>query len=390
LRIGSLDTPEAIAAVAPTIRRDNELQIENLLPMHLAIPEILHARGVIDDPGKVVLVLSSAPDEVRTLVVEPVIHRSVMWVSSNERTSSDLPLYKQHPDENYWFEYLTGERVLYLRYREVQNTGGENIREFASDLEMFLADNPVDALIIDLRGNSGGNNYLNQPLLHAIIGASRVNRPGRLFTVIDRGTFSAAMMFAVDLESHTRTIFVGEPTGGKPNHYGDSRKIQLPNTGLTVRASSLYWQYSSPGDVRPWIAPEIAVPVASAEYFAGRDPVLEEILSILRSPAEVPDDAFEGDWQGVLSARSEKIDLVLHLRREDGAWKAQLDLPGQGVTGIELQAVFVERGRLRFMLPGQTVPLQFTGALRGSWIIGQVEQEGALSIMVAGRPASRD
>ena len=36
----------------------------------------------------------------------------------------------------------------------------------------------------------------------------------------------------------TEAVFVGEPTAGKPNSYGDSRRITLPNSGVTVRAST--------------------------------------------------------------------------------------------------------------------------------------------------------
>ena len=297
----------------------------------------------------------------------------------------DPPLYRRHPERNYWFESLDEENAVYLRYREVQNFGDETIRDFASRLEEFLAANRTAALIIDLRGNSGGNNYLNQPLLHAIIRSSQVNRPGRLFVVIDRGTFSAALMFAVDLERHTNAVFVGEPTGGKPNHYGDSRKIQLPNTGLTVRISSLYWQYSSPRDERPWIAPQIAVSVGSDDYFGGQDPAVEVVQQILQSSAETAASSFEGDWPGVLSARSEKISFVLHLVSQEASWKAQLDLPDLGVAGMELQGVSVDGGKLQFTLSGQGTPLRFEGTLRHGWIIGEAEQGGALSIFVAGR-----
>jgi hypothetical protein len=57
---------------------------------------------------------------------------------------------------------------------------------------------------------------LNRPLIHRLIRCDTINQWGKLFVVIGRRTFSAAMNLAVDLERHTRALFVGEPTGGAP------------------------------------------------------------------------------------------------------------------------------------------------------------------------------
>ena len=51
-----------------------------------------------------------------------------------------------------------------------------------------------------------------------------------------------------DLEEYTDAVFVGEPSAGKPNSYGDSRTITLPNSGITVRVSIYYWQRTHPLD----------------------------------------------------------------------------------------------------------------------------------------------
>ena len=50
-------------------------------------------------------------------------------------------------------------------------------------------------------------------------------------------------------------------------------------SGIEVRISTRYWQKGGPDDHRPWIAPELPVAVSSADYFSGRDPVLEAVLS---------------------------------------------------------------------------------------------------------------
>jgi hypothetical protein len=87
------------------------------------------------------------------------------------------------------------------------------------------------------------------------------------------------MMAAVMLERQTGTIFVGEPTGASPNHFGDSNLFTLPNSGATMMHSSIYWQLSDPDDDRPWIAPDIPVKLLSKDFISGRDPALETILA---------------------------------------------------------------------------------------------------------------
>ena len=83
-----------------------------------------------------------------------------------------------------------------------------------------------------------------------------------------------------------------EPTGARPNMYGDNVQIVLPNSGLVVNASSLHWVYSEPRDARPWIVPDIAAELSSADYRARRDPALEAILRHVPSAADAETVAF--------------------------------------------------------------------------------------------------
>jgi hypothetical protein len=54
--------------------------------------------------------------------------------------------------------------------------------------------------------------------------------------------------------------------------------VALPWSGLNVSISNRYHE-SIPGDTREWNEPEIPVELASRDYFANRDPVLDAVLS---------------------------------------------------------------------------------------------------------------
>lgn len=73
-------------------------------------------------------------------------------------------------------------------------------------------------------------------------------------------------------------VFVGDPTGGSPNLYANARPVNLSSSGIKVNVSSHYFDCASPNDPRPWIAPDISAELSSADYFAGRDSVLQAAI----------------------------------------------------------------------------------------------------------------
>ena len=121
------------------------------------------------------------------------------------------------------------------------------------------------ALITGVTGQDGS--YLAELLIskgylvHGLIRCDKVNRPGHLFVLAGRRTFSAAMNGAVDVERNTNALFVGEPTGSSPNFVGEEEPFTLPYSKLRVNISTLAWQSSYPQDRRTWIAPTLYTPL---------------------------------------------------------------------------------------------------------------------------------
>ncbi len=161
----------------------------------------------------------------------------------------------------------------------------ETIAAFAGRLRTFVDSAAVNRVVLDLRLNRGGDGTLNRPLLLSLIRSPKLEGPGRLFVLIGRSTFSAAQFLVHDLEQYTDAVFVGEPTAGKPNSYGDSRRITLPNSGVTVRASIYYWQRGHPLDTRRWKGPDVAAELTSRDYRANLDPAMREVLAYRTEPS---------------------------------------------------------------------------------------------------------
>jgi hypothetical protein len=85
-------------------------------------------------------------------------------------------------------------------------------------------------------------------------------------------------MLVTELMKYSNATFVGEPTASKGNHYGDSYRIVLPNSKVTLRVSTLWHQYLDSRDKREMIAPQIPAQLTFADYAAGKDPVLSAAL----------------------------------------------------------------------------------------------------------------
>jgi C-terminal processing protease CtpA/Prc len=82
---------------------------------------------------------------------------------------------------------------------------------------------------------------------------------------------------AQELRDGARARLIGEPTGGKPNSYGEVRIFGLPRSGLAVFHSTQYSR-AVEGDP-PAVEPDVLVPFTSADAFAGADPALERALA---------------------------------------------------------------------------------------------------------------
>jgi hypothetical protein len=292
LKIGNASAEQAFNAIKGLVFHDNnnEFGIKASAPFVLVTPEVLQAVGIIEDMEKAQFVLEKDGKQM-TVELKPV-SRPVMhghgstwdylkpqgWVDARDASSAQTPLWLKNVRDLFWFEYLADSKTVYVQFNGVANKENETVADFSKRLFEFVEKNPVDRFVLDLRWNGGGNNYLNKPLIVGLI-KSKVDAKGKLFTIISRHTFSAAQNLVNELEKYTNTTFVGEPTGENVNFYGDSARIELPNSGLVVRTSTLWWQNLDPRDRRRWTGPEVAAELTSTDYFNNHDPALKAILN---------------------------------------------------------------------------------------------------------------
>ncbi len=321
IRLGKVSGQEAYDAVSRIVPHDNPSQIKARTPFYMSLAEVLDGLGLVDDMEAVPLTVENDGVE-KTVILKPEageldLHEFGLpadWVDARD-PSAPQPLWLKDPANRYWFEYLKDSRTLYVQFNAVAEKHDETIEAFFKRVMAFADANPVDRFVLDERLNGGGDNYLLRPIIHAFIRSNTVNQPGKLFTIIGRETFSAAMNCVNRMKLNTNTLFVGEPTASSPNMYGDNRPLVLPNSKLTVRLSFLWWQDMDPRDQRIWQAPDLATELTFADYRAGRDPAMEAILNYKPGPSlvdSVKDAAEKNDSAGAEEAMRKFIQDPLH------------------------------------------------------------------------------
>jgi hypothetical protein len=292
------DTPieDVRRAVRPLVSAANESAVDEWIPSYYLVAEFLRDLGFTRDAGHIELGLERPADQSRfTACLTPIAWYAyaywyfrplARWKFLSSQARPDLPVPLKNREDHYWFELQQPSNTLYVQFNTVRDKSTESIAKFSERLNEFANTHSLARCVIDLRDNDGGDNTLIEPFVRAISENPNINRRNKLFTLIGRKTFSAAVNLVSELENRTATLLVGEPTMAGPNHFGDNRLFRLPNSGLIFFLSSVRHQRSDPADTRSAHFPDIPVSLSYADYVAGRDPAMEAILNHV--PAEIP------------------------------------------------------------------------------------------------------
>jgi hypothetical protein len=275
-------TERLFELVDPLVPHDNAWNTRGMAPHYVLTAEVLHGLGIVDTAGQATFTFES-PGGARTdVTLTPVpgpqyagefadpLHGHYPSVLPG----APRPLYLANGAKALWVRTLGRGRAVYVGYNAVSAPSPAMLRRIR---RLALAAG-TRRVIVDVRLNGGGDNTTYGPLVD-LFASKQVNRRGKLLLLTGRATFSAAANFAAELDRDTRAVVVGEPTGGGVETYGDTVPVVLPSLGWYVYVASRYHERKrGPNDHRLAVAPDVRVELTSAQYFAGRDPVLERAL----------------------------------------------------------------------------------------------------------------
>lgn len=289
LKINNMPIDEALEKIAPVVNTENSQYFKAYGINYLSIPEVLHAQKITKTlKNKVALTLekdgkvfthsfTALGDEERVPKHRGYVNQNENWLDARDQSAT--PLYLKHLDKIYYSEYLAKEKAMYVRHSRIADETEENTKDFYARVFDAVEQQDVDKLIIDVRLNGGGNNYLNKDIIIGLIETKKINKIGKLFVIIGKRTFSACQNLVNELDNYTNVIFVGAPTAENINFWGDNRPVKVPNSGIDISLSYLWWQDKPALENAAWIAPSIPVTMSFEEYVSNQDPVLEAALT---------------------------------------------------------------------------------------------------------------
>ncbi|MFB3779562.1 MAG: hypothetical protein ACE141_18225 [Bryobacteraceae bacterium] len=306
-----------------------------------------------------------------------------------------LPAWITRSDENYWSEYWPHAKTLYIRWKSLHPMPSRPPDQFAAATLALLDRNPVETVVLDFRGNLGGSTALMLPLYLGLtqrITALKADPNFRIYGLSDGGTYSSGL-FAIEFLALTspppelgtlapdaasiQATIAGEPTGGKPAHFGETKNFTLPGSKIPGQYSTRYWPLWPGIPDRDAIYPDLPVELRSTDYFARHDPVLAAVMA--HAPA-------------VLTAPSGTALVVnsASFRRETGiapgsfasafgaipSGTIQVTVDGRAAT-----IVAAAPAQVNFLVPAGTPPGPATLEV---WQGGQVAATGQFQVTTAG------
>ena len=129
-------------------------------------------------------------------------------------------------------QYNVIDDLLVFKYPSCK----ENYKPDINKIEEIIEESSIKKFILDLRGNSGGNSSIIEPLIKYLS-----NKDLELFTLVDRGLFSSGRFAAIDMKRIGSKI-VGEEIGTPINCFGYvSGNGITPNSNIHFNFARVYW-----------------------------------------------------------------------------------------------------------------------------------------------------
>ena len=230
IAIENVSIEEVLKELHNIISFENEYFLKAQSMKYLQIVEVLYGLLIVDDMDKIKITLENGEYEVLPVSIDELNY-----------TNSKLPLYARRSSENLWFKYLDNEE-LYIKYNSCRESGNKSIESKIDKIIEFIEGNNVKKVTVDLRNNLGGNSSLLEPFIEYISTNKGINNKENLRVIIGRETFSSALLNAYSFKNNTNAKIIGEPSGGKPNCYGEILRITLPNSKFLVTYSTKFYK----------------------------------------------------------------------------------------------------------------------------------------------------
>ncbi|WP_046227465.1 S41 family peptidase [Paenibacillus dauci] len=268
--INSRPTAQIIRQLRTIIPHDHEQDLRGLIPSYILLPDILHGLQIIPNKQKVPLAFLDKQGTIIHLTVAPIpiTDMSNALQVANHKPSSVSSAAKL----NYSWASLDNEHTFYLDYNTCADDPAYPAARLIMDVQDSIHNLNIHKFIIDLRGNSGGDENVLLPLFDILKSSPKIRQ--RIIVLVDRQTASSAMFHAVTLRKELHAVIIGEPAMGDPNAPGDILPFTLPESKMVIYYCTQEF-HRAPYSV---LKPDIPVSYTINDMQQGMDPVLQKAL----------------------------------------------------------------------------------------------------------------
>jgi hypothetical protein len=318
-KLGSLSPDEALVRAAPFISGTMQ-RVRYLSAVYLMAPQLLRRICAVADAANVPVMLRLRDGSERTVILGSA-EAPDPGDQGNPMRSAFTVLIPDPPDmKGRWLHVLDavkprpaiyadlvdvsmawigeGGKILYIRSNFVSSLDKDALDQklLFGVLQSQVVPRRPRFVIVDLRLNNGGNFF--NTILFAQALPKLMPQEGRIFVLISRATFSAALTTAAMLRGNGegRVVFVGEPMGDGTRFWAEGGTITLPNSRIPIRYSNgfhdwgegcsdpgtCYWPAAAFGVRGVSLEPDVRVDVTFTDYVAGRDPVLDAAVVLAK------------------------------------------------------------------------------------------------------------
>ena len=290
VKIESTSISDMFDKISTTIGADNEMEYVYSVSFQIPRPELLHVLGISASDDKAEFHFENGSTTLYSMKLKEWQNDEYIIVnktypngkSPSQRVdflfATPLTLDSIKQRRYYWYKPLEKTDAIFFQYNVCWDQ--KKRPSFATMINnMFkeLDQTKAERLIIDLRQNSGGEPAIAKPLIGELQKRRKYLDEGRVFVLVGRRTYSAALTNATQLRKIGARI-VGEAPRGKPNIPSEGRDIDLKSTKIWVTVSTQFVERDPDlGDI-DYLPVDIKCEMNFVDYQNGRDLALDKAL----------------------------------------------------------------------------------------------------------------
>lgn len=260
---------------------DNVYNSKAMLGRRLQFPTILKALNIIENLNEpITLTFTDISGNTFHINVENQLSLENLPKKISNRVDGPEAFFESR-EEDIWLQYLDESKILYVRMYYIPFPN--ELKDLNEQVSAYLANSNVSKIVIDLRGNGGGEMSLGKPWHQTLTSFGK--QTGQLYVITDYDTFSMAATTAMYLKEEGNATIVGlSPAGGKP-YIGGARNFNLRNSGFEIQMPISNFYSDGLLDFYPSIdnyilVPDIEIGISIEDYISKTDSVFELIQSL--------------------------------------------------------------------------------------------------------------